>query len=124
MEKVMKNGDVRQISMDLMGSWETLKKEIRLSGTSLYRLLAIKKQLDEKANLVNDTFREVGLGAGGEILGNGQLRIPNEKIEEVNAALTEVANEEVTISYSPIKLREEDSLPPDVMEAFFDFIEV
>lgn len=124
MELKMKNGDVRQIAMELAMTWGSLKKDIHLSGTALYRLMAIKKQIDEHANLINETFRDIGLAAGGVISGEGQLRIPDEKIEEVNTQLSEVAKEEITISYAPITLREEDSLPPDLMEAFFDFIVV
>lgn len=124
MERKMKNGDIRQVAMTLLANWDVLKRDIHLSGTALYRLMAIKKQIDEKANLVNEIFRDIGVAAGGVISGEGQLRIPEDKIEEVNAKLTEVAGEEVIISYSPVVLRDEDSLPPDIMEAFFDFIEV
>lgn len=122
--KTLKNGDVRQFWMTLMMVWETSKKEIKLSGASLYRLLAIKKKIEEQAVVVNDAFVQIGISLGGVDAGNGQMRIPDEHIEEANKLLSEVAMEEMQIEYSPIELHESDYLPPDLMELFFDFIQI
>lgn len=122
--KTLKNGDIRQFWLTLVNTWESSKKDIKLSGANLYRLLAIKKKIDEQAIIVNEAFVEIGVSLGGTDTGDGQLKIPSEKIEEANKLLSEVAVEEVSIEYSPIELKESDYLPPDLMELFFDFIQI
>lgn len=120
----MKNGDIRLIGMSLMRVWEESKNDIKLSGTSLYRLLAIKRKIEQQASLINEAFVEIGLSLGGEDSGDGQLKIPTDKISEANERLSEVAAEEFEIEYTPIELKETDYLPPDLMELFFDFIQI
>lgn len=67
----MKNGDIRLIGMSLMRVWEESKSDIKLSGTSLYRLLAIKRKIEQQASLINEAFVEIGLSLGGEDSGDG-----------------------------------------------------
>lgn len=119
----LKNGDIREIAIKMAQEWDFMKGDIRLSGVNLFRLLTLKKIIMEKGNTINEAFREVGLRAGGTISEQG-LRIPDDKIDEVNKDLSEIALEDVEIEFAPIKLNEGDYLSPDLMEMLLNFIEI
>lgn len=121
--KQMKNGDVRQIAYELEGIWNQQKNEIKISGRALYNLIALKKRLQEESTVITESFMVIGQNNGGVLQENGSMKIPDENIAEVNKLLSEVANEEISIEYSPIKLVDSDNLPSELMELLFDFIE-
>lgn len=120
----MKIGDVRQIGFLLVTQWESLKDRVTVSGKSMYALIALKRTLEAKFQEINETFLEVGQRHGGYANEQGNLQIPEDKIETVNTELTEIANEMIDIDYREILLRDGDYLPPELMEALFEFIEV
>lgn len=122
--KTMKNGDIRQISFDLENQWEGLKSQIKVSGKSLYAIISIKKTLSEIGRTVAEAFFTVGQNAGGSDNGDGSMKIPDDKIDEVNTALTEIANTQTDIEYIPIILGENDSVPVEIMDLLFDFISI
>ncbi len=120
--RTMKNGDIRQIAFTLEGHWNEMKVGIRVSGKTMYNLIALKRQLAEKAADITEAFMIIGQNNGGQIQENGSMQIPDENIQEVNKLLTEVANEQQDITYRPIELRDGDDIPADLMDLLFDFI--
>lgn len=120
--RTMKNGDIRQIAFTLEGHWEEYKLDIRVSGRTMYNLIALKRHFAERAVAITESFMVIGQSHGGEIQPDGSMKIPDENIEEVNKLLTEVALEEQEIQYKPIVLSDNDSLPADLMDLLFDFI--
>lgn len=122
--KTLKNGDIRQISFDLENQWEGLKSQIKVSGKTLYAIISIKKTLSEIGRTVAEAFFTVGQNAGGSDNGDGSMKIPDDKIDEVNTALTEIANTQTDIEYIPIILGENDSVPVEIMDLLFDFISI
>lgn len=122
--KTLKNGDIRQISFDLENQWDRLKSQIKVSGKTLYAIISIKKTLSEIGRTVAEAFFTVGQNAGGSDNGDGSMKIPDDKIDEVNTALTEIANTQTDIEYIPIILGENDSVPVEIMDLLFDFISI
>lgn len=122
--KTLKNGDIRQISFDLENQWDGLKSQIKVSGKTLYAIISIKKTLSEIGRTVAEAFFTVGQNAGGSDNGDGSMKIPDDKIDEVNTALTEIANTQTDIEYIPIILGENDSVPVEIMDLLFDFISI
>lgn len=120
----MKNGDIRQISFELMSRWEAIRPQIKLSGKSTYALIALKRKLVEVGDSVTEAFMTVGQSLGGEIDNQGRMQIPPEKVEEANKSLSEIALETTEIEYTPIVVGEDESLPIDLMDLLFDFLEV
>lgn len=120
----MKNGDIRQISFTLDSSWDSMKGSIRVSGKTLYSIIALKRKLSDMANVITESFIVVGQNHGGQPQQDGSLKIPDENIPEVNKLLTEIAVEEQTIDFKPIVLNENDDIPAGLMELLFDFIEM
>lgn len=120
----MKNGDIRQISYTLDSEWESIKNQIKVSGKTLYAIIALKRELANLANVITESFIVIGQSHGGQPQPDGSLKIPDENIPEVNKLLTEVANETQSVEYRPIVLAETDDVPTDLMELLFDFIEM
>lgn len=120
----MKNGDIRQISYTLDSEWESIKNQIKVSGKTLYAIIALKRELANLANVITESFIVIGQSHGGQPQPDGSLKIPDENIPEVNKLLTEVANETQSVEYRPIVLTETDDVPTDLMELLFDFIEM
>lgn len=120
----MKNGDIRQIGFELNTNWQAIKGELKVSGKAMYAIISLKKRITELTDMVTESFLTVGQNLGGVVQQDGSLKIPDENIEEANKQLTEIALETQEIEYKPIILHEEDSVPTDIMELLFDFIEM
>lgn len=120
----IKNGDIRQIGFSLLTQWEGIRPLIALKGKDLYHLIALKKNIEQRFQAVNETFMAIGQRYGGEIDERGNMKIPDENIEIVNKELTAVANETESIEYTPIHIGDGDNIPTEILEILFDFIEV
>ena len=55
---------------------------------------------------------------------NGGIKIPDEKIDEVNTALEELSKETIEIEYTPIQITGEDKIPVAIMEPLMEFIDI
>lgn len=121
---MMKNGDIRAMGMELAATWQTARTNLKLSGKSTFALIGIKKQIEELTDKLNEAFLSVGLSHDGKVQEDGSIRVPPERIEEVNKKLTEIATEETMIDYTPIAIGDDDQMPTDLMDLFFNFIEM
>lgn len=122
--KTMKNGDIRQIAFDLSQRWESSKSNIKLSGKATYALIGLKRKLLSIGDEITEAFGTVGLALGGKVDEMGMLKIPDDKIDEANKQLTEIAVQTQEIEFTPIVLNEEDELPMELMDILYDFIEI
>lgn len=118
----MKNGEIRQIAIALEGLWGDIKQNLKVSGKTMYNVIALRRTLTEQAQVIQETFYTIGQNNGGTATEDGGLKIPDENIPEVNRLLNEVANTEQEISYNPIVITDNDEVPADFLELLFDFI--
>lgn len=123
MIKTAKAAEVRGMAETLFGAWENSKNDLKISGRALYNLIGLKKELEKMAIQLQDTITELALQNGGSPMENGAIQIPEDKKDYVNEKLLEFSNEVLEIEYSPVVLREEDSIPPAILEAIFEFVE-
>lgn len=124
MIKTITTAQVRNICEDLLPNWETERKNIQLSGRDMYSIIKIKKELEKKLGEIQETVATLAEQSGGERQGNGSYKIPPEKIESLNNELAAFSDEEVEIEYTPIKIKNDDVLPPVLMDCLFDFIDM
>ena len=120
---VLTNAKIRYIAEFFGPKWDSIKGEVKLSGKALYNMIAVKRQVLEKAQDIDGVIMALADRFGGEVLQNGSIHFPEDKVSEVNSALQEAMNVEATIQFNPICLKGNDTLPADLMEALFDFIE-
>lgn len=124
MIKTITTAQVRNICEDLLPNWETERKNIQVSGRDMYSIIKIKKELEKKLGEIQETVATLAEQSGGERQDNGSYKIPPEKIEDLNNELAAFSDEEVEIEYTPIKIKNDDILPPVLMDCLFDFIEM
>lgn len=124
MIKTITTAQVRNICEDLLPNWETERKNIQVSGRDMYSIIKIKKELEKKLGEIQETVTTLAEQSGGERQDNGSYKIPPEKIEDLNNELAAFSDEEVEIEYTPIKIKNDDVLPPVLMDCLFDFIEM
>lgn len=124
MIKTITTAQVRNICEDLLPNWETERKNIQLSGRDMYSIIKIKKELEKKLGEIQETVATLAEQSGGERQDNGSYKIPPEKIESLNNELAAFSDEEVEIEYTPIKIKNDDVLPPVLMDCLFDFIDM
>lgn len=105
----------------LMNSWNDLKADIKLKATNMYALITIRKVMQEKAQVIQEAVLEFARSAGG-IEEDGGVRIPDDKVDEVNEQLRELQKQTFNIEYKPITIGSEESLPIDLMDILYDFI--
>lgn len=122
MKKTLTTAQVRNIGAMIFQNWEKNKNDIKLNGKSLYNLIALKKNLEQKLIVIEETIMALGTQYGGEVQQDGSLIIPPESRQEANAAFSELGEETVEIEYGDIKIEEDSHLPIDIYEAIFDFI--
>lgn len=124
MEKSFSTNEIRNISEVLINNWDRFKDAIKINSAALYHLIGLKKTLIDEGQKVADTVYSLFTGLGCEL--NPEQTafiIPPEKRAEANQALTELYKEQVLINYYPIRLTKTDSMPTELMEDLFDFIE-
>jgi hypothetical protein len=124
MIKTITTAQVRNICEDLLPNWETERKNIQVSGRDMYSIIKIKKELEKKLGEIQETVATLAEQSGGERQDNGSYKIPPEKIEDLNNELAAFSDEEVEIEYTPIKIKNDDVLPPVLMDCLFDFIDM
>ena len=124
MIKTITTAQVRNICEDLLPNWETERKNIQLSGRDMYSIIKLKKELEKKLGEIQETVATLAEQSGGERQDNGSYKIPPEKIEDLNNELAAFSDEEVEIEYTPIKIKNDDVLPPVLMDCLFDFIDM
>lgn len=122
-EITLTNAKLRYIGSVLI-NWDTYKDQIHLGGRSLYALIGIKRLIGEKNADIDSTIRAIADQYQGEVRMDGSVKFPDDKLSEVNDVLQEAMNTEVGVTYLPININETDSLPPELMEVLFDFIEI
>ena len=124
MTRTVKNGELREIAMHLSEIWQNNSKEIKLSGKEMLNIVKLKKELIEKGSDIVDAFIEVGVNAGGEPDEKGQLKIPEDKVFEVNRALNDIAFATTEIVYTPVKIDDKAFIPVEILDLFCDLCEI
>lgn len=125
MIKSITTAEVRNIGEDLLPNWNDQRSQIQLSGKSMFNLIKLKKELEKHLGEIQETVVSLAEQVGGEMQPQtGSYKIPPEKVEELNEKLAEFSKEEVEIEFTPIVMTENAYLPPILMEAIFDFIEM
>lgn len=122
MNKTLTTMQVREIGGQLLSNWDEIKKDVKLSSRSLYNLIALKKCLEEKLSVIEETLMTIANQYGGEPQQDGSVRIPQENQEDAGKALVELGKEEVDIEYQEIVIDEDSSLNAMIMDILFDFI--
>lgn len=124
MNKTLTTMQVREIGGQLLSNWDEIKKDVKLSSRSLYNLIALKKRLEEKLSVIEETLMTIANQYGGVPQQDGSVRIPQESQEDAGKALAELGKEEVDIEYQEIVVDEDSSLNAMVMDILFDFIRI
>lgn len=123
-KKTLTTNDLQVAANALFTAWEPNKNDISLQVIQMYNLIKLKKTLQEEATKLTETVTTLAEQAGGERLQNGGIKIPDEKIDEVNAALEELSKETIEIEYTPIQITGEDRIPVAIMEPLMEFIDI
>lgn len=123
-KKTLTTNDLQVAANALFTAWESNKNNISLQVIQMYNLIKLKKTLQEEATKLTETVTTLAEQAGGERLQNGGIKIPDEKIDEVNAALDELSKETIEIEYTPIQITGEDKIPVAIMEPLMEFIDI
>lgn len=105
-----------------------------LQPIALFNLITLKRLIVEKVMAGQETLREIFRAHKYEPTprDDGALEFRPPQGEENNAELIATVNKEVfealqtpvELSVTPIKVRDNDFVPADMMELFYDFIEV
>lgn len=114
-------GEASASGQYMINNWNDLKGDIKLKAVNMYSLLGIRKTMQEKAQLIQESVIEFARSAGG-IEESGGVRVPDDKIEEVNAQLKELQEQTFDLEYKPITITADESLPIDLMDILFEFI--
>lgn len=123
MVKTLNFIEFKGIADELLSSWDSLKKEIKLGGKSMYSLISLKKEIEKQGQTIAESIIAIGEQYGGAYNDQGRFIIPEENIEKVNSAIAELGQNEVEFQYNPVILSGEDNLPAELMDLLFDFIE-
>ena len=122
MQKTLTTAEVRQIGAQLVMNWEAGKNDIKLTGRALYNLIALKKILENKLGVIEETLATIALQHGGQQQEDGSIMIPAETRAEANKALIEMGQETIEIDYNEIVIDDATMLPIPIFEAIFDFV--
>lgn len=123
-EKKITVGEVAALAQFLIGNWDDHKNEIKLSGRSVYALIGLKNSLMSEFRKLQEATRTVVLAHGGVEQDDGNIKVPDAEIGATNMELAEMHREETTLTFTPIIVTDNDSLPLDFMDALFNFIEL
>lgn len=124
MEKQIQTGKLKTIAEGVVVNWDAMKSDIKLNSKALYNLIGLKKNLMEKGQQINDTLVQLFESNDCKLNDDGTgFLIPNDKQEKMSQLLIEFYDQIAYIDYQPIIIKEEDSLPADLMDLLFDFIE-
>lgn len=124
MTKTFTAAEIRSMANALLPSWESEKHNLKVDAKTMYGIIKIKKQLEKHIVDLQETISTIAERYGGEPTQNGGYKIPDDKIEEVNKCLEGLNEQEIEIDYTPIMVKDSDSIPSSVMEVIFDFVEI
>lgn len=116
--------DFRYSAEALLTAWEKEKTNIKTSGKTLFRIVALKKTLESELRTLSESLNLLAAKHHGEPTPDGQFKIPDGEVEALNAELADLYKADIEIEYSPIVLGPEDFLPVALMECLFDFLEM
>lgn len=125
MIKTMTVNEVMGIMNILFPAWESRKGEIKIKGKPMFALVGIKKSLEKHAQASQEAFSAIAEQFGG--IFNSQMggyQIPEENQKEAQAAIAEIAKQEVEITYLPIILTGDEDVPVEIIDAIYDFVEI
>lgn len=118
------SGELQQISLALFQDWEKYKSQIRMTPIGLYKLLALKRNIETHARTLQDTVAMIAEECGGVPNEQGGYNIPDDRKDELQQRLNEFATQEVQVEYNPIVITDGDNLPIELMDILFSFLEV
>lgn len=115
---------IKTIGDAVFADWEQEKRDIRVSATTLFRLISLKTKLNDELVKAQEAVAAIAHNCGGVDQEDGTIKVPEERMADANRALRELGEENIEIEYSPIIIREGDEVPITLMEALLDFIEI
>lgn len=124
MIKKLTTTELRGIINEISECWGNDRNNIKVGVNSMYNIIKLKKELERQGVIIQETVATLAEQSGGERQQNGSYKIPEDKIASLNVQLDDFGKEEIEIEYTPIKIKESDSVPPTLMDALFDFIEL
>lgn len=124
MIKTLTINEIQTIGQVFFPIWNTEQSSIKLPAKSMYRLISLKKNLENEINKIQEAVAKIAEDNGGIPKETGGYDIPDEKIAETNKALFELSRETVDLEYQPIVIDGNSEVPPAIMDVMFDFLEV
>ena len=124
MIKSLTTTELRGIINEIGECWGNDRNNIKVGVNSMYNIIKLKKELERQGVIIQETVATLAEQSGGEKQQNGSYKIPEDKIASLNVQLDDFGKEKIEIEYTPIKIKESDSVPPTLMDALFDFIEL
>lgn len=124
MIKSLTTTELRGIINEISECWGNDRNNIKVGVNSMYNIIKLKKELERQGVIIQETVATLAEQSGGEKQQNGSYKIPEDKIAALNVQLDDFGKEEIEIEYTPIKIKESDNVPPTLMDALFDFIEL
>ncbi len=124
MEIKLTLGRVNEIGMGFLSVWDKVKDTVTLSPKATYALIDLKRKIEPHFQSLQETIYTMAMNNGGEQQSNGTVRVPPENVETMNEKLHEIYEEEISVEYLPIKVRDNDVFPAHLMEILFDFLEM
>lgn len=122
-EITLTNAQIRAMADTIVGKWDSFKGEIKLSGRQVYNLITIKRRIIELTQSINDSMVTIAERFNGDIHQDGSISFADDVTKQVNQEIVDVMNTEISISFNPVAVSEDDNLPVDLVEALFEFIE-
>lgn len=124
MQKTLTINEIQTIGQAFFPIWNGEQSSIKLPAKSMYRLISLKKTLENEITKIQEAVAKIAEDNGGVPKETGGYDIPDEKIADTNKALFELSRETVDIEYQPIVIAGDSELPPVLMDVLFDFLEV
>lgn len=122
MEITMKVRDFNSVARELLTNWSEMRNRIHAPGKTVYDVISLKKRFEETYETMAQTMVSIVESNGGHLEQDGSFVFDDEHRPEIDRLMTEFHNSDISISASPVTLRAEDELPPELIEIFFDFI--
>lgn len=123
-KKTVQLGMMAALAQVFMEHWEEEKGNIKLNGKSMYALIGLRNIAQQQYRQIQESALALARAAGGEEQPNGAVKVPDDKVDEVNNELNDIQNGDFELEYTPIIIGDNDSLPLVFMDALYDYIEL
>lgn len=124
MIKTVKIDYLRYNGVKFLNEWEKEKNNIKLSMKSMYSLMKLKKGLEQEFDKINEMIKLIADKYNATINEDGSFQFSLDKVDEADHEMRELSQTEIDFEYSPIQLNDDSYLPPNILDAIFDFVEI